>query len=546
MGHIKMAHEDDSETSEFGVGMKAGALSASNQLNVYTRITRGEGTFKYVEVICDFIRMSETPDVNDSYNPFIREITYEEYKMNHPFEKGSTIKLSKIRECIYPRTTQPDITKDICAELSSTYTRFISNGSEIKVNGTEVEPIYDFFDDPKCSPFTVTKEMFILEKEGLPRQYIIRQTKENTTWQEYCREEDKWSKLKTQVDGLEYIAGLQRNGYRFAYVPFNADGVCLQLNTTLAFYSDRYHTQNELPMPDDCLLIYKDDRCYGKESLFTHNNGCHNYTLHEMDFMSKRIGKDIGITFHKEILMNGKNELIMAIKSALVDSKRGFSADTSSAGNMKLCEKAIKIGILNQKTCPPQKLAVGFRQTDSTSESDADSAPKPSAKTRKPRSSKKVSVPAQHTSHCSSETSPVNLTCLQNATASSRRSSGTDLVPLVQDPITTLNSWFHAEFTATEEHEIPVLLNENKEDEPEITAMEIMSNPNPVEEKEEPMPTLHCGDNGLLIEANEVLHNVSELRRRRTIDVIVRLQKMIADELELSEDALSAIENAIA
>ena len=38
MGHIKIAHDDDSETSEFGVGMKAGALSAANQLNVYTRI----------------------------------------------------------------------------------------------------------------------------------------------------------------------------------------------------------------------------------------------------------------------------------------------------------------------------------------------------------------------------------------------------------------------------------------------------------------------------------------------------------------------------
>ena len=34
MGHIKIAHEDDSETSEFGVGMKAGSLSAANHLNV--------------------------------------------------------------------------------------------------------------------------------------------------------------------------------------------------------------------------------------------------------------------------------------------------------------------------------------------------------------------------------------------------------------------------------------------------------------------------------------------------------------------------------
>ena len=58
MGHIKIAHDDDSETSEFGVGMKAGALSAANQLNVYTRIKLNDGTYKFIEVICDFIRMS--------------------------------------------------------------------------------------------------------------------------------------------------------------------------------------------------------------------------------------------------------------------------------------------------------------------------------------------------------------------------------------------------------------------------------------------------------------------------------------------------------
>lgn len=502
MGHIKMAHEDDSETSEFGVGMKAGALSAANQLNVYTRIHVSHGEYKYVEVICDFIRMSETENVNDSYNPFIREISREEYQMNHPFEQGSTIKLSKIRDSIYPRTTQQNITTDICGELSATYTRFLSNGSNITVNGTQVAPIYNFFKDLKCEPFTVKKDVFVLEKEGLPRQYIIRQTKENTTWQEYCREEDKWSKLKTHLDGLEYIAGLQRNGYRFAYAPFNADGVCLQLNTTFAFYSDEFHAQkeNELPIPEDKLLIYKDDRCYGKESLFTHNNGCHNYTLHEMDFVSKRLGKDVGITFNKEISMNGKNELIMAIKSALIESKRGFSADTSSAANAKLCEKAIKNLILDPKTCPPQKLAVGFRPVDS-SESDADSGPRPSAKTRKPRSSKK--------------TNPVIETPIPDAPIP-------DAVPIpavVQSAITTLNAWFREEEPVTSEDE-PVTFREVED---------------PIEEVQEEPDNL-----------SKTEDNVSETRRRRTIDVIVRLQKMIADELELSEEALSAIENAIA
>lgn len=71
MGHIKSTHDDDTDTSEFGVGMKAGALSTANQLNVYTRIQKYDGTYKYVEVILDFIRMAMEPDANSSYNPRI-------------------------------------------------------------------------------------------------------------------------------------------------------------------------------------------------------------------------------------------------------------------------------------------------------------------------------------------------------------------------------------------------------------------------------------------------------------------------------------------
>lgn len=385
MGHMKVAHEDDSETSEFGVGMKAGALSASNQLNVYTRVIRQDGTLKYVEIICDFIRMENKVDVNDSYNPFIREISYEEYRMHHPFEQGSTIKLSKIRDCIFHRATQQEITEFICAEISSTYSRYISRGVHIEVNEVEVRPSYDFFADLKCAPFTLKKEMFVLEKEGLPLPYFIRQTKDGrVTWHSYCRKDNKWNSLGG--DGLEYIAELLRSGYMHRYHPFNSDGACLQLETTLALYSDVFHRQDcvkDLPMPEDALLIYKDDRCYGKKSLFNHNNGAHNYTVHTLNFLSKSLGKDIGITFNKEISMNGTNELIQAIKSALVESKVGISSDTSTKINAKLCKKAIDNKIIDPTTCPLAKLARVFRPPESTSGSDVDSVPRSRSKPTK-------------------------------------------------------------------------------------------------------------------------------------------------------------------
>jgi hypothetical protein len=359
MGHIKTAHNDDSETSEFGVGMKAGALSAANQLNVYTRINNTDGTSRFIEVICDFLRMEGEQDVNASYNPRIKLITYDEYKDHHPFEYGSTLKLSKIRDCIYSKTTLDEITQDISNCVSDTYTRFISRGKKLFVNNILVSPKYDFFEDPKCDPFTISKELFILEKSGITT-YIIRKTKEISVWQEFNRENSRWNKLKEHNDGLVYINELIKTGYRHVYAQFTDDGVCMNINTTFTFYSDKYHTKTpklEPDLPEDSVYIYKDDRNYGKQSLLKHNNGVHNYTLHEVDFVSKRLGKDLGITFNKEILMNGHNDLIIAIKAALVDSREEFTADTSVKKNTELCEKAIKKGIIDLLHSPESKLS---------------------------------------------------------------------------------------------------------------------------------------------------------------------------------------------
>ena len=389
MGHIKLSHDDDTETSEFGVGMKAGALSAANQLNVYTRIQNSDGTFKFIEVICDFIRMSNETDVNASYNPRIKLISYEEYREQHPFDFGSTLKLSKIRDCIYSKTTHTEITQDISNCVSDTYVRFLSRGTKLFVNDVPVMPNYDFFEDPKCEPFTISKELFILEKAGITT-YIIRKTKEMSVWQEFNREKSEWNKLKQHSDGLLYIQDLIKSGYKHIYSPFTDEGVCMNINTVFTFYSDMYHTINprsEPDLPEDSVYIYKDDRNYGKQSLLKHNNGVHNYTLHEIDFVSKRLGKDLGITFNKEILMNGNNDLIIAIKAALMDSRSDFTADTHNNKNAALCEKAIKRGLINLMTCSEAKLSITHRTKRTQFEKSS-----PSVVSIKSPKSKKIKV----------------------------------------------------------------------------------------------------------------------------------------------------------
>lgn len=413
MGHIKSSHDDDSETSEFGVGMKAGALSAANQLNVYTRITDSNGNYIYYEVTCDFIRMANEVDVNASYNPRIKIISFQEYKEHHPFECGSTLKLSKIRDCIYSKTTQNDITRYMSICISNTYSRFISRGIHIYVNESLVQPKYDFLEDKQCEPFIITKDLFILEKSG-NTIYLVRKTKEMTVWQEFNKEKTKWNRLKEHNDGIQYIKELIQSGYKFPYSMMNDEGVCMQMNTVFTFYSNKYHTGHkgsEPELPEDSVFIYKDDRNYGSKSLQKHNNGINNYTLHEIEFNSKRLGKDIGITFNKEILMNGNNDLIDVIKAAISDSREEFTADTSVQKNANLCEKAIKKGLIDLMTCPEAKLSAFHRakRIEIGSPVPSVSYVKTSKPTSKPAAKPHVESSSvqssEDSSECSSETS---------------------------------------------------------------------------------------------------------------------------------------------
>ena len=357
MGHIKMGHDVDDETSEFGVGLKAGGLSAANELMVVSNVG-GE----YYQVICDFLKMEKEEDVNASYNPKIKSITEADYRQLHPFATGSSIVMSKIRDTICDRTTQRELTDRLKKGISETYSRFLTQNMRIFVNMEPVTKEVDFFSDPKCVLFTVKKRLYVLEK-GVDKIYIMSKTIENPVWQIYVKGADKgkWETLKQQ--GQEFMTEKMKEGYKYAYPSGSvfSDGSCINIDTIFTFYSDLFHTKDakaetEL-MPSDMVLIYKDNRKYGKKSFKKHNNGINNYTLHRIDFSSKKIGKELGITFNKDITMEGTNDLIMAIKAAVDDSRSAFNADTSTGANEKLCEKAIKRLVLDLTKCNIEKLS---------------------------------------------------------------------------------------------------------------------------------------------------------------------------------------------
>lgn len=356
MGHIKSGHDDDDETSEFGCGGKAAAISTSNNLYVVSSV--GDG---FYEVVCDFIKMEKEEDVIASYNPKKREITSEDYADIHPFQTGSSIVLSKILGTICEQTTQQKLTQRIKKGIADTYSRFLKDGMEITVNGEPVQRDIDFFLDPKCMPFAIKKLFYILERPGTnDKIYLIQKTVDRTSWQIYNKMEDKWIAFKSAKEADDFREAKRREGYYYAFQTKDGlDSSCIRIDSTFTLYSDLMHTDEIFDhlLPFDQVLIYKDNRKYGKKSFVRHSNGIHNYTLHKIEFTSKKIGKELGITFNKEITMDGNNDLIAALKTAIKDSRSGFNADTGTNANKVLCDKALKLGVIDLMTCKKIKLS---------------------------------------------------------------------------------------------------------------------------------------------------------------------------------------------
>ena len=238
MGHIKIGHDDDSETSEFGCGGKAAAISSSNHMYVVTKV---DG--RYYEVICDFIKMEREEDVIASYNPKLREIFATDYHEVHPFETGSSIVLSKILGTICEQTTQKKLTDRIITGISETYSRFLKENIDIRVNGNLVTRENDFFWDPKCMPFTIKKALFILTKPGTnDKIYLIQKTMVQSNWQQYNKMDDKWVAFKSIKDADDFREIKRREGYICSCQQLNGfDGSCVQIETTFVYYSDLVH-----------------------------------------------------------------------------------------------------------------------------------------------------------------------------------------------------------------------------------------------------------------------------------------------------------------
>ena len=373
MGHINISHDNDDETSEFGIGMKAAAISTANNLTVYTKVRN-----VCYKIDADFIRMAEEKDVNDSYNSFITQISEEEYLREHQLTQvrehqltqvrehqcgydaalmdaieltqGSTISLTNIKSSAYTKCTQEAITEKLINGIKDTYSQYIRAGSRIIVNGKQVEPEYNYFTDERCEPFNIHKKIYCFCKEFKEEIYCLK-----NLFYIFDQKNNKWEKI-TLSNGIEnFIREKEADGYILEDT--------IDIISTITMYSNHNgELSRDIALPRDIVEIYKDDRKYANKSLKGTNNGAHNYTIHCIKFKSKKIGKKLGITFNKDITLENENIYINAIKSAIKDNRSHFSCDTSTETNRRLCEKAIALNLINIDIFPNDKLHKSYRR----------------------------------------------------------------------------------------------------------------------------------------------------------------------------------------
>lgn len=358
MGFIREGHDDDNETSEFGIGMKAGAIACANKFTIYTKAND-----KYYRVEMDFVQMQNKNDIDESYNPtYFDEINISEYKKHHSFENGSTLILSEIRKEIYKTTNQENLTQFIEISLSEIYNNFISDVS-ITINSKKINKKKSFFEDNNSKIFNIESYIYILVKNNSEYLYYVltkNQLNEykyeiaeyNTDKHELCYLKKKFMNLS---DSNTYLFNLLADKKEFKIFEQLGDNdkKSIQITSTFTYFSEKFDEEiakdddeidNNLT-PNNKLEIYKDKRKYCDKEISNRKNGRNNYNLHKMEFKSKKIGKLIGITFNKDIPLDSDYDLTELIKKIIHYHNKYLAADRTTIQFKKLFEYALKKNI---------------------------------------------------------------------------------------------------------------------------------------------------------------------------------------------------------
>ena len=305
MGHESRNHENDSFTSEFGVGLKESALYLGNKLIIVTRIKRVTGEFVCIKVAFDFPEMEGRENPEDSREPTdFRIISQEEYQILHTnrtgFDCGSSIIIESPR---ISNDTLPNI-EGLITHIKKTYWEKIKQGKTIKVNGQSIEPDDDMFDNQDCGERRVERYICTNIENGAITDVLCKEIKgEQVNYLEVnpssgrigvCRQQSKINFIESEIVGRDAIYMKSTNSVRTDYE--NVRG-------------------------KNALEFIRDNRFHGIGIEDDTRDGYGNHITNKLYWNSKIISPYLGIGSTKGQIIPKKNNLVNFLQKILTRNR---------------------------------------------------------------------------------------------------------------------------------------------------------------------------------------------------------------------------------
>jgi hypothetical protein len=367
--HMREGHGNDLETSQFGTGFKGAAVSSCDLLNVFTNV---DG--KFYKVTCDFNKMASEEIAVFSFDPDICEISKDEYKRNHPYNTGSTLVFEYVKKNVYNKTTMDKIYCEISDRLSECYTDIINNSDfNIYVNDRVVMPEKDYSEEPQCKPFNKHMKIikYIDEEDDTNEEYICEDDEKK--YYRFNKDSQNWNLIKTKKDlimfGLESGKKIKSKNEQYdinwvvdrSVSYSDTENECIRFKGIFMMYHPDLNTESELlnvsRYPKGRARIYRRGRCHGDWDN-EKTNGSSNFTDVRIDYKSKKIGTDLGITWNKDISDEQTNDLCLAVKGLNKKIRSELSGDTASDQNKNL----YNIALQNKINVPEKRRPTGVKQ----------------------------------------------------------------------------------------------------------------------------------------------------------------------------------------
>ena len=292
-GHMRDGHTDDSETSEFGTGLKSAAVCLGNIFTVFTRT--GDDVPEFYKVVFDFIEMSSREDPSRSYEATsFNLISEDEYREVHPYETGSSIYFTELSNMTKHFFQTRTFNNQITTVIAETYPHIINDKNiYIGVNGkfTRVQPLTDIFNDPRCKQNTITHYVKILVQENIIVKIIMQRTKHNNdTYHEFDFKNRRLIPIKSK---RKYYDVLDTANSTIIYT--------LTFSSTTGYNpeTDTYLLNSNLPYNQ--IKVYRYGRLYDTVNYNIAKDGYANHIAHKVEYDSKFLNKYIGVLFNHSI-----------------------------------------------------------------------------------------------------------------------------------------------------------------------------------------------------------------------------------------------------